>query len=105
MTETRKAITEYELLDHGIDNCQYFPGCGVSLTEFEDVATGCGDTPAEAINDALEQLAMSDWDADSMEARILADEKWAALPELPSVYAEYGDDGEDCYYYVSIRVR
>lgn len=104
MTEARKAVVAFELVDHGIENSSYFQGCGLAFTEYEGIATGCGNDPAEAIDDALEQLACSgEWDVEGMEARILAEEfpGKRKLPTKPSVPA----DAEDCYYYVSIRVR
>jgi hypothetical protein len=103
MTETRKTIVEFELVDHGIDNSQYFPGCGVSCTEFEECATGAGNNFAEAVDDALESLAQMGYDVDGMEKRILAQElpRKRKLPRKPAVKASW----DDCYYYVSLRVR
>ena len=87
-----KRIVEFELVDHGIEHEQYFQGCGVSFTQFEDVATGIGDNPAEAIDDALECLAQMDWDVDGMETRILRDEfpGKRKLPTKPRVLQRHG---------------
>lgn len=38
-----KAINEIEIVDHGLDHSQYFQGCGVFGTNFNDVVTGIGD--------------------------------------------------------------
>ena len=102
------AIEAFELVDHGIEHEQYFQGCGISCTEYNAIATGCGSNPAEAIDDALESLAQQDWDVDGMEERILAEcftgnsrRPARKLPRKPQV----GRKQEDCYYYVSIRVR
>lgn len=98
-----KTISEFELVDHGIQNDQYFQGCGIAFTEYEDIATGCGNDPAEAIDDALESLAQGDWDCEDMEQRII-DQEFATkrkFPTKPSVPLS----SEDCYYYVSIRVK
>ncbi len=54
-----KVIASYEIVDHGVDSEQYFQGCGVSFTEYDHVSTGMGDTVREALDDALDQLAMS----------------------------------------------
>ena len=94
-----KRIADFELVDHGIENEQYFQGCGVAFTTFSDVATGIGDNPAEAIDDCLEQIAQNDVDVDGMEARILADLGRKKLPLRPSVK----QSADDCHYYVSIR--
>ncbi len=45
-----KPIAEFEIVDHGIEHEQYFQGCGVSLTEFTDVATGIGNDAEEALD-------------------------------------------------------
>lgn len=97
----KKTIVEFELLDHGIENSQYFQGCGTCGTDFEDVATGCGNNPAEAVDDALESLAQMDWETDGMVKRILADIGRRKLPKRPAVPARC----EDSYYYISIRVK
>jgi hypothetical protein len=105
-----KRVNDYELRDHGITSPCYFQGCGTAFTKYTDCVTGVGDNPAEAIDDALESLAMaSDYDAEELEARILADEEWNEFPPTPSVALEFPaedeDNPEDCaelYYYVSI---
>ena len=99
-----KTISEFEIVDHGIEHEQYFQGCGISCTEYEGVATGCGDNYAEAVDDALESLAQQDWETEGMEKRILRQE-WGrmkrVLPTKPAVKAS----AEDCHYYLSIRVK
>ena len=103
-SNTAKRIGEFELIDHGIEHSQYFQGCGVAFTRFANVATGIGDDPAEAIDDCLEQVATDGWDTEGMEARIMAQEGWEALPTTPSVAAEFGcDETGEVYYHVSIR--
>ena len=100
---TRTLVAEFELVDHGIQGEQYFQGCGLSHTDYAGIATGCGNNPAEAIDDALEQLAQSDWEVDGMESRIMAQEFPCKrrLPVRPQVRLR----DEDCHYYVSIRVK
>lgn len=110
-----KIVEDYEIVDHGIDNSQYFQGCGTAFTEFEEVATGIGDDFAEAIDDCLEMLAQQGWDAEQLEKKIKVDEHWtvAGYPQSNSVSDMLDDedvseeDREDCecYYHVSIRVR
>ncbi len=121
-TKTHK-ITHYRLLDHGIENSQYFQGCGVAFTDYDDVATGCGDNFAEALDDALEMIAQQEdsVDLDALESLIREDENWPAdkpWPETPSATAqfqkhnpeahdeesdEWDMDGCELYYYVSIQ--
>lgn len=50
-------LEDVEVLDHGADHVQYFPGIGVSGTRYTHAITGSGDTPQEALEDALAQLA------------------------------------------------
>ena len=99
---TAKRIGEFELIDHGIEHSQYFQGCGVAFTRFANVATGIGDNPAEAIDDCLEQVAQAGFDTEGMEARILEQEGWEALPTTPDVQAICGSVDET-YYHVSLR--
>lgn len=56
-----KEVSEYEILDHGVGNAQYFRGAGISYTEFDDIATGTGNSLKEALEDAAEQLAQGGW--------------------------------------------
>lgn len=108
-----QTVIDYELIDHGIDNSQYFQGCGTDYTSFDYVATGIGDTPADAIDDCLEQIAQraNGWDCEELQARILEDEGWDEFPTTPSVAEEFPMEDEenpldcDCetYYHVSIR--
>jgi hypothetical protein len=115
-----KRAEAFELIDHGIEGASYFQGCGTSHTQYTDVATGNGNNPAEAIDDALESLAQQGWDSEDLEARIKEQEGWKEFPTSPDVEThlidvnpdDYSDEdgefiGEDCdtYYYVSIRVR
>ncbi len=52
-----KKIAEWEIRNHGVDHSQYFPGVGVSHTDWDLVETGIGYSEKEAAEDALEQLA------------------------------------------------
>lgn len=119
MTVTKAKITDYELIDHGVENHQYFQGCGVAYTRFTDAVTGCGENFAEALEDALTQIAENNMDSNDLEQRIRADEgytdkPWPETPSATSVFQKHNpdaqdEDGEwdydDCalYYYVSIR--
>lgn len=94
-----RPIVEFEIIDHGVEHEQYFQGCGLAFTSFKDVSTGCGYGCAEAIDDALEQLAMNDWETEGMEQRIKDD--CGLPPDGPAIVGS----GEDQHYYVSIRVK
>ncbi len=111
-------ITSFQVVDHGIEHAQYFQGCGVAFTEYDECVTGCGDNFAEAINDALESMAeISDSDLDALEIEIKADlgmvGTFPVKPSATDQFAKYNppeeEDGEvdfdgcELYYYVSIR--
>jgi hypothetical protein len=109
----QQKITDYELIDHGVDGEQYFPGCGVAYTLYSHIATGCGENFAEAIEDALEQIGEANIDAENLEARIKAAEgieSWPTSPSAQEVFEKWNpgvtdDDssGHELHYYVSIR--
>jgi hypothetical protein len=92
-----KAIEGHEVIVHGVEHSQYFQGCGVSFTPFEDVATGIGCDAAEAFDDALESLAQGDWEVEG------ADE-WDDKPKADDARLSE-DDHEEMHVYVSVRVK
>lgn len=111
-----KTIGEFELIDHGIEHSQYFQGCGVAYTQWNNVVTGIGPEPGLAIEDCLEQIACGEggWDIDDLEERIIEQEGWDQegwdkFPDKPSVCGECeGADLDECqvcemHYFVSIR--
>jgi hypothetical protein len=120
-----QTITDFQVVDHGIDDAQYFPGCGVAFTDFDYIATGNGDTFAEAIEDALESMAQgiecSGIDFDLLEMNI-AMEGFGTVTEGHVTWQESRSAFQEClkangidptdadavddlavYYYVSIR--
>lgn len=108
-TAEKTKVTDYELLDHGVDHAQYFPGCGVAYTQFDYVQTGAGENFSEALNDALEMIAQTEDNINiqDLENRINQDfgfkssDDWPTKPEANADTPE-GEDSE-LYYYVSIR--
>ena len=88
-------IISYEIINHGVNNSQYFQGCGTAFTEFDEVATGIGSTPGEALEDALDSLAQDGWETETVT------DKLSDVSGIPS------DAHEDCdlYHYVSVRVK
>lgn len=98
-----KQVTVWEIVDHGVDHAQYFPGQGVCNTEFTDVATGTGATYVEALDDTIEQLATGGWDVDLLAAAE------AMHPDADTFEIGLEDDEEEpnneVWYYVSVMVR
>ena len=78
-------MPQWEIVDHGIQDSQYFQGCGPY--EFEHVSTGIGDNPKDALTDAIESIAM--------DVRIPSDllETLESYDTEPSAYAA---DVENC---------
>lgn len=90
-----KKIGDFELIDHGIDGSQYFPGCGTTFTDYSYVATGCGDNPREALDDLIDMIGQMEFDVENLHARIMQSEEGNDalvknedgtfdFPELPS---------------------
>jgi hypothetical protein len=90
-----KKPTDHQVIDHGVDGSQYFQGCGVSCTEYTDVYTGIGDSAHEALEDALEQAATSDWDVEEIHNY---------LSEGITVPEDAEEDSE-LHHFVSIRLK
>lgn len=106
-----KTIEQIQIIDHGIEWSAFFQGCGTTFTKFDSVATGIGDTPAEAISDALEQIASIE--SEEVLAAIellLANElgaNWesSARFQSPSAYAEALADSGAAAENVNLRFR
>lgn len=73
-----KVVTRYEITDHGIEASDYFQGFSCPR-EYDQCATGIGDNPHEALEDALEMLAQGGWETET----VVND-----LPDTPSVQDE-----------------
>ena len=104
-TSRMKTIDKFDLVDHGIEHSQCFQGCGLTPTDFDNIAIGIGDNPAEAIDDCLEQMAQAGFKTEGMEMRIMKQEYWVVIPETPSVIRECDVTHENCklHYHISIR--
>ena len=99
MNTEQKKIGAFKLIDHGIERSIYFQDYGVTSMDFENIATGIGDDPADAIDDCLEQVAQAGFKTEGMEARIMAQKGWEKIPIVP--YIDCLED--DVHYHVSIR--
>jgi hypothetical protein len=90
-----KTPTDHEILDHGVTGSQYFQGCGTYGTEYTEVYTGIGDSAHEALEDALEQAATSDWDVEEIHNY---------LSEGTTVPVD-ADENSELHHFVSIRLK
>ena len=60
-------IEDHKIQDHGVENESYFQGADTAFTKWNACYTGIGDSPAQALEDALEQLATTgEYDAESL---------------------------------------
>lgn len=120
MTKT-KTITDYRIVDHGIEHAQYFQGHGTAFTNWDHCVTGCGDNFAEAIEDALESMAQGE-ECDGVDfaqferlmksehpeycraSYRLDDGAWVDKPSVQDNMSETEVEQSDCelYYHVSI---
>jgi len=109
-----KTITDYQIFDHGVEHSQYFQGEGLCFSTYTDLATGCGSTAAEAMEDCLEQLAMADWDVEGIEKNDDIQEYCGTdyTDFTPCSFCEYSDtdnsemcDSCEMYYYITIKVK
>lgn len=93
-----RKIRSYEILNHGYEHSQYFQGCGVSYTPFDDIATGVGYDAKEAYEDAVEQLAW-EWDVEALPKRPRGIRTRDHVPARL-----FSEDMNEIYWYVSVRV-
>lgn len=100
--EPRVKIADYEVITHGINSSDYFTGCGTGV--YEHVVTGIGETPSEALDDALEMLHSSHLMAEPF----YPDLPFGFLDGKPidhSDHTEREDEEDMCslHYWVSIQ--
>lgn len=107
--DERGNVLRFQVVDHGEDGSQYFPGCGIIGTDYEDVATGVGDTATEALDDALDSMAQNDVRPSKLQEFEMRNH-WLTQPSDKSAFASLdhskcGEDHEtdDWQHYVSIR--
>lgn len=108
-----KQISDFEIVDHGIDNSQYFQGCGTHGTNFLFCFTGCGESARDAFKDCIKQIFQMGFDVDKIRkskevkkyqtkkttnftvTKYLKKQGWKKI--------EIESDLNDNYYYLSIR--
>lgn len=91
-------VEEWEAHDLGVEHSQYFQGCGTSFTRWDDVASGIGNTPLEAFNDALEMLAQGGWDVNFIPERPRGLSSRSQLPKDM-------DEESELHHFVCVYVR
>lgn len=91
----QRTITAHKIEDRGVEHEQYFQGCGISHSKWDEVASGVGSTPMEAYEDALDSLAQNGWDTETLPQDGEGLSKKSEIPE----------DGEDLHHYVCVYVK
>lgn len=91
------ATIQWELTDLGICYPDYFQGFGIAFTTYNRSVVGIGDTPREALENILEQLAQggSADRIEELERDILAEYPDLQADDQPSAY-RYWLDHRDC---------
>ena len=94
-----------EVLNHGYDHAQYFPGCGTTFTEFDVAVTGAGSNAKEAYDDAVEQAYQIPYIAVNALKRLLPSRPRGirATDKVPAKFLREEDN--EMYWYVSIRIK
>lgn len=94
-----KRITRFNVINHGYDNCQYFPGH--TSFRYGSWSIGTGSTPREAFSDALETICQVHDDVDLGELEKLEEQYPDEIPDE----LEYLDDDDfpEIYYYIIIE--
>lgn len=92
--DSNTASSTYEIVNHGIDHCQYFQGCGVSFSHYDAAFTGAADSPYAALEEALFEAAMSGYNTNDIVNN---------FSKKCHLTREQIDNGE-IYYYVSVRM-
>lgn len=91
----KQSVTDFSIVDHGLEHSQYFQGCGVAFTPYAHVVTGIGNDFSEALDDCLETIA-SQFDLGGIDSVIRPDVDSYGKDTVP-------EDSEEIYYHVSIR--
>lgn len=105
--EDAPTVADFEVLDHGEDGSSYFPGCGTAFSKFAHVATGVGDTAAEALADALDSMGQDDHTVSPLQEHwmksYLSNPEKSAFESLDHSECGEDHDGDDWHHYVSVR--
>lgn len=92
----------FQIIDHGCDGEQYFPGCGVAYTKYDHCVTGNGDSARDAGEEALEQFHMMiDHHEVTVEEAAKLNEEINDLSDKPSF--DPSEVNEEWHHYISIR--
>lgn len=89
-------IEAFEIVNHGVQNSQYFSFTGTAFTEWDHVACGTGMNAKEAYEDAVDHLAQMGYDVEKLPKRPRGIRKSDKVPATASY---------EHYAYIAIYVR
>lgn len=93
-------ITDFEIVDLGVQHPDYFQGFGTSFTRFTACTYGIGNTAQEAYDDALDQMCDRDGvDVDTMPKKCPFNGAVTTHPDDTGM----NDDYNQTCYHVGIR--
>ena len=100
----------FEIVNHGIENDQYFQGCGTAFTDWTYCWTGIGQNLTEAVDDACDniasggsQLTASDYKAILEQAK-QDDNGLSVCGQCEDRTCDNGEcEVDGLYYYASVR--
>ena len=93
--------SDYSIDDMGVDHPQYFQGAGTAFTNWEECFVGVGNTPYEALEEALDNAACNEWDVETIPNN-LSDESDISEPEENE---DEGEEPSELQHYVALYLR
>jgi hypothetical protein len=89
---------DYEIINHGYMDPDYFRGCGVAFTKFDYYETGVGSNAKEAYDDAVDKIYLSHDNTEKVD-KLKLPKRPHGIRKSDKVPARW----EDSMWYVSIR--
>lgn len=96
---SKRSVEAFEIVSHGINQSDYFQGCGTAFTEFDEAFTGIGSSEYEAAQDAMDMAASILTWPDKVRAEIESDfDGMSRVENIP-------EEADEAWYYLTIRVK
>jgi hypothetical protein len=93
----------FEIVDHGVEDGQYFQGCGTAFTPWNNVVTGVGESAMDAYNDAIMLIDQTE-DSEGILEVLPSEPEW--LSDEITVPVSIDDDNlgdSEMWHRVSVR--
>jgi len=109
---TQKPLVDWEFQDYGVDHAQYFPGVGVSNTDWTAVYLGVGANAMDAALEALDDLCASRSESiaefqaiKEIEREVLRFSDKDLRPVIPNCQGIEENEENELYHYVALFVK